>query len=165
MRMPLYSSLLRVWIQEESVRKQTTLMRTRSESEGPRWVLACSNKFSPANLSWSPSIHCPITSGLKDQVTVVNKALASVGTETRSSSTTFAIPSRGLLSSSQFLPLKMASQNKMSPEGTDHQSLWLQAGRSLHTGGFPSIPKTWYSQRAPDNTPQVFLLYLSPAPF
>lgn len=89
---------LRVWRREESVRKQTTLLRTRSEPEGPRLVLACSNKeLPPANLSWSPSSHCPITSGLQDQVTVINKASAPVGTETHSNSTTSvsAFPSLG----------------------------------------------------------------------
>ena len=78
---------------EESVRNQTTLLRMGVIPRGRRWVLVCSNEFPPANLRGSPSSHCPgcpVTSGPDEQVTGVNTASASVGTETHPSPTTSA---------------------------------------------------------------------------
>ena len=82
---------------EESVRKQTTLLRTGvipGGGGGRRWVLVGSSKeFLPANLGGSPSSHCPacpVTSGRHKQVMGVNTASASVETETHPSPATSA---------------------------------------------------------------------------
>ena len=91
-RTPTYSFLFEGV--EQSVRKQTTLLRTGVIPRGAHGFLVCSNKeFPPANLSGCPSSHCPacpVTSGPDDQVTRVNMSSASVGTEMRPSPATSA---------------------------------------------------------------------------
>lgn len=63
----------------------------------------------------------------------MNEALASMETEVCTSPTIFWVP--------QFLHVKMALQDEMNQEGTDHQRLCIHAGAALHTGGRPSLPK------------------------